>query len=98
MCIRDRITTHYSNYKLFAGHTEGLENASMLFDNSKMEPLYILDLGKPGSSYAFEIAQNIGLQKEVLALAREKTGTNQNSIDSLLAVSYTHLDVYKRQM
>lgn len=82
--VRGVITTHYSNLKLFAGNTPGLENASMLFDNDKMKPLYVLEIGKPGSSYAFEIAQNIGLQKEVLALAREKTGTNQNRIDSLL--------------
>lgn len=82
--VRGVITTHYSNLKLFAGNTEGLENASMLFDNDKMKPLYVLEIGKPGSSYAFEIAQNIGLQKEVLELARAKTGTNQNRIDSLL--------------
>ena len=82
--VRGVITTHYSNLKLFAGNTPGLENASMLFDNDKMRPLYVLEIGKPGSSYAFEIAQNIGLQKEVLLLAREKTGTNQNRIDSLL--------------
>ncbi|CAM4223482.1 DNA mismatch repair protein MutS2 [Pedobacter westerhofensis] len=82
--VRGVITTHYSNLKLFAGNTPGLENASMLFDNDRMKPLYVLEIGKPGSSYAFEIAQNIGLQKEVLQLAREKTGTNQNRIDSLL--------------
>ncbi|WP_316753400.1 endonuclease MutS2 [Pedobacter gandavensis] len=82
--VRGVITTHYSNLKLFAGNTPGLENASMLFDNDRMKPMYILELGKPGSSYAFEIAQNIGLQKEVLELARAKTGTNQNRIDSLL--------------
>ncbi|WP_316809885.1 endonuclease MutS2 [Pedobacter heparinus] len=82
--VRGVITTHYSNLKLFAGNTPGLENASMLFDNDRMKPLYILEMGKPGSSYAFEIAQNIGLQKEVLELARAKTGTNQNRVDSLL--------------
>lgn len=82
--VRGVITTHYSNLKLFAGNTPGLENASMLFDNDRMKPMYVLEIGKPGSSYAFEIAQNIGLQPEVLALAREKTGTNQNRIDSLL--------------
>lgn len=82
--VRGVITTHYSNLKLFAGNTPGLENASMLFDNDRMKPLYVLEIGKPGSSYAFEIAQNIGLQKEVLELARAKTGTNQNRIDSLL--------------
>jgi DNA mismatch repair protein MutS2 len=82
--VRGVITTHYSNLKLFASNTPGLENASMLFDNDKMKPLYVLEIGKPGSSYAFEIAQNIGLQKEILELARIKTGTNQNRIDSLL--------------
>ncbi|WP_316839943.1 endonuclease MutS2 [Pedobacter gandavensis] len=82
--VRGVITTHYSNLKLFAGNTPGLENASMLFDNDRMKPMYVLEVGKPGSSYAFEIAQNIGLQKEVLELARAKTGTNQNRIDSLL--------------
>lgn len=92
--VRGVITTHYSNLKLFAGDTAGLENASMLFDNSQMKPLYILDLGKPGSSYAFEIAQNIGLQQEVLNLAREKTGASQNSIDSLLV----DLEKEKRQI
>ena len=92
--VRGVITTHYSNLKLFAGNTNGLENASMLFDNSKMKPLYILDLGKPGSSYAFEIAQNIGLQPEVLNLARIKTGDNQNSVDSLLV----NLEREKRQI
>ncbi|WP_199119016.1 endonuclease MutS2 [Pedobacter sp. ASV28] len=92
--VRGVITTHYSNLKLFAGDTEGLENASMLFDNRKMKPLYILDIGKPGSSYAFEIAQNIGLQPEVLQLAQQKIGTNQNSIDSLLV----DLEREKRQV
>ncbi|PST83299.1 endonuclease MutS2 [Pedobacter yulinensis] len=81
---RGVITTHYSNLKLFAGNTEGLENASMLFDNRNMRPLYVLEMGKPGSSYAFEIAQNIGLPREVIELAREKTGSNQNRLDSLL--------------
>jgi DNA mismatch repair protein MutS2 len=92
--VRGVITTHYSNLKLFAGNTPGIENASMLFDNKLMKPLYVLEMGKPGSSYAFEIAQNIGLQQEVLALAREKTGTNQNRIDSLLV----DLEREKRQI
>lgn len=82
--VKGVITTHYSNLKLFAGETEGLENASMLFDNKHMCPLYVLDIGKPGSSYAFEIAQNIGLQADVIKLAKEKVGVSQNSIDSLL--------------
>lgn len=82
--IRGVITTHYSNLKLFANKTEGMENASMLFDNRQMQPLYILQVGKPGSSYAFEIAQKIGLPKEVLHLAKQKIGEQQQKVDTLL--------------
>lgn len=82
--VRGVVTTHYSNLKLFASHTEGLENASMLFDNEQMRPLYILQIGKPGSSYAFEIAQKIGLSKEILELAKTKIGVQQKKVDSLL--------------
>jgi DNA mismatch repair protein MutS2 len=70
--VRGVVTTHYSNLKTFANSTTGLENASMLFDNDKMLPLYILSMGKPGSSYAFEIAQKIGLGTEVIESAKRK--------------------------
>src|SRR5690606_26118003 len=81
--IRGVITTHYSNLKLFANATEGIENASMLFDNSAMRPLYILEVGKPGSSYAFEIAQKIGLPAEVIQSAKQKVGIQQKKVDHL---------------
>jgi DNA mismatch repair protein MutS2 len=82
--IRGVITTHYSNLKVFASNTPGIENASMLFDNVEMRPLYMLEVGKPGSSYAFEIAQKIGLSKQVLDLAKNKIGENQKKVDTLL--------------
>lgn len=78
------ITTHYSNLKIFANHTEGLENASMIFDNVNLKPLYILEMGKPGSSYAFEIAQKIGLSKTLIDLAKSKINIEQQKVDSLL--------------
>jgi DNA mismatch repair protein MutS2 len=82
--VRGMVTTHYSNLKIFASNTEGLENASMLFNNVEMRPLYILEVGKPGSSYAFEIAQKIGLPPQVLNLAKNKIGTSQKKVDTLL--------------
>lgn len=82
--VKGVITTHYSNLKIFADSTEGLINASMLFDSKRLQPLYILQVGKPGSSYAFEIAQNIGLNKEVLELAKKKIGEEQRRMESLL--------------
>ncbi len=81
---RGIITTHYSNLKVFANATEGIENASMMFDNMEMRPLYILEMGKPGSSYAFEIAQKIGLPQHVINLAKSKIGVHQKRVDSLL--------------
>ena len=82
--VRGVVTTHYSNLKTFANSTPGLENASMLFNNEKMQPLYILSLGKPGSSYAFEIAQKIGLSADVLESAKRKVGNYQKKVDTLL--------------
>lgn len=82
--VRGMVTTHYSNLKIFASHTEGLENASMLFNNVQMQPLYILEVGKPGSSYAFEIAQKIGLPQNVLNLAKNKISAGQKKVDTLL--------------
>jgi len=82
--VRGMVTTHYSNLKIFAGNTEGIENASMLFNNVEMKPLYMLEVGKPGSSYAFEIAQKIGLPRQVLDLAKTKISAGQKNVDTLL--------------
>lgn len=78
------VTTHYSSLKHFASETEGIENASMLFDNVAMRPLYLLQVGKPGSSYAFEIAEKTGLPKRVIELAKNKLGVQQKKIEYLL--------------
>lgn len=82
--VRGVVTTHYSNLKVFASNTEGIENASMLFDSKAMHPLYILQTGKPGSSYAFEIAHKIGLGKTILHAAKQKIGVQQKRVDTLL--------------
>jgi DNA mismatch repair protein MutS2 len=82
--VKGMVTTHYSNLKIFAGNTEGIENASMLFNNVEMKPLYMLEVGKPGSSYAFEIAQKIGLPRDVLSLAKTKISAGQKNVDTLL--------------
>ncbi|GAB3935251.1 endonuclease MutS2 [Mucilaginibacter myungsuensis] len=82
--VKGMVTTHYSNLKIFASNTDGLENASMLFDNQQMKPMYMLEVGKPGSSYAFEIAQKIGLPQNVLNLAKNKISIGQKKVDTLL--------------
>ena len=78
------ITTHYTNLKHFATSSEGIVNGAMLFDNQKMQPLYQLQVGKPGSSFAFEIARKIGLPEEVLDKASDKIGQDHIDFDKHL--------------
>lgn len=66
------ITTHYSNLKHVASSTKGLLNGAMLFDMENMRPLYKLRMGSAGNSFAFEIAQSIGLPKQIIDKARTK--------------------------
>jgi len=78
------MTTHYTNLKHFATSAEGIVNGAMLFDNRKMQPLYKLVVGKPGSSFAFEIARAIGLPENVLLKASEKVGQDHIDFDKHL--------------
>ena len=68
------VTTHYANLKLLADNHEGIINGAMLFDTKFMQPMYIMVTGKPGSSFAFEIARKIGFPKRILDDAAHITG------------------------
>jgi len=68
------VTTHYSNLKLLEGRVPGILNGAMLFDTKRLQPLYILSSGKPGSSFTFEIARRIGFPEEVIQAAIGKAG------------------------
>jgi len=78
------ITTHYTNLKHYAASAPGIENGAMLYDSQRMEPLFILETGKPGSSFAFEIARKIGLPEEILESATEKVGKKHIDFDKTL--------------
>jgi DNA mismatch repair protein MutS2 len=86
------VNTHYTNLKVMADKTSGLINGAMRFDGEHLEPLYQLEIGRPGSSFAFEIAQKIGLPKGVIDRAKEKLGTQQVNFEKLLK----ELDIEKR--
>lgn len=78
------ITTHYTNLKLQAERTPGLLNGAMLFDSNLMQPLFILQTGRPGSSFAFEIARKIGFPENVLNAAKNKSGSKHVRFDEQL--------------
>ncbi len=75
------LTTHYTNLKHFASLTDGVVNGAMAFDNHLMQPLFQLTIGKPGSSFAFEIARRIGLPEEILGEASGKAGVKNINYD-----------------
>jgi DNA mismatch repair protein MutS2 len=77
-------TTHFGNLKAMAARTEGIENAAMLFDEEAMKPLFILKMGKWGSSFTFEIARKIGFSESILEKAIAKIGTAQIDYEFLL--------------
>lgn len=78
------VNTHYSNLKLLPTRLAGLKNGSMGFNTESLEPRYVLEQGKPGSSFAFEIAGKIGLPGDVIAAAREKLAAGQQDVEQLL--------------
>ncbi len=78
------ITTHYTNLKHFASSVPGIVNGAMLYDSNRMEPLFQLQIGKPGSSFAFEIARKIGLPEDILQDATDKIGKDHIDFDKHL--------------
>jgi DNA mismatch repair protein MutS2 len=78
------ITTHYMNLKVLADRTKGIINGSMAFDARKLEPLFRLEVGKPGSSYTFVVAERSGLPHSVINRARKKVKKNNLLLEELL--------------
>ena len=78
------VTTHYQNLKHFAEETEGVVNGAMLYDRQRMQPLFQLSMGYPGSSFAIEIARKTGLPRQVIDKASEIVGSDYINMDKYL--------------
>ena len=78
------ITTHYQNLKHFAEGHPGVVNGAMLYDRHEMRPLFQLAIGRPGSSFAIEIARKTGLPRAVIDEASEIVGTDYIQSDKYL--------------
>lgn len=78
------ITTHYQNLKHFADSHEGVANGAMLYDRQKMQALFQLQIGNPGSSFAVEIARKIGLPEDVIKDASDMVGSDYINSDKYL--------------
>lgn len=78
------ITTHYQNLKHFADDHEGVVNGAMLYDRHEMRALFQLAIGRPGSSFAIEIARKTGIPEEVIRDASEIVGSDYIQSDKYL--------------
>ena len=89
------ITTHYGNIKKYAELNLGVANAAMEFDTEGLKPTFRLLEGIPGRSYAFEIAERVGVHRTIIRKARKKVGTEEVQVEKLLAElerKNTHLE------
>ena len=91
------VTTHYLNLKVMANHNKGIVNGAMQFDEVKLEPLYQLVIGKPGSSYTFAIAERIGLPKNLINRARKLVDSHHFELDKLLNSTEQDLQLIQKE-
>ena len=78
------ITTHYANLKHYASSARGIINGAMLFDTAQIRPLFRLEIGKPGSSFAIDIARKIGVPEKILKNASDRVGEEHIRFDKHL--------------
>ena len=79
------ITTHYANIKITTSELKEAINACMLFDTEKLNPLYRLSVGQPGSSFTFEVATLNGIEQSLVNEAKSKVSESKLNIDELTA-------------
>jgi DNA mismatch repair protein MutS2 len=78
------ITTHYQNLKNYAQGCPSVVNGAMLYDRTQMQPLFMLQIGNPGSSFAVEIARKIGIPEDVISYASDLVGKDYIMSDKYL--------------
>lgn len=83
------VTTHYACIKNLATRTSEMQNASMRYNLDTLSPLYVLDVGTPGSSYAFEIAHKMGLSDDIIRHAEDLAGKEYISLEEQLRIAVT---------
>lgn len=90
------VTTHYSQLKTLAMEYPELENGSLEFDKKTLAPTYRLRIGIPGSSYAVEIAERLGMPKDICQKAFSLLSSGEKSLDKLIGSLEEELKTIKQ--
>jgi DNA mismatch repair protein MutS2 len=91
-------TTHHGALKVFAYETAGVENGAMEFDQSTLTPTYRFKAGIPGSSYALEMADRLGFDRNLLARSRDMLGDRESKLEGLLGDLEASSQKYRAQL
>lgn len=90
------ITTHYTSIKILTSTLSEAVNACMLFDTKKLQPLYQLSVGQPGSSFTFEVAEKNGISNYIIDEAKKRVSENKLRIDELTVELQVEKSKYKK--
>lgn len=92
-------TTHYTNIKVLVEQMEAAQNASMLFDEKSLEPLFLLEIGQAGSSFTFEVAQKNKIPFRLINRAKKKIERNKVRLDkTILKLQQEKFDIQKTKI
>ena len=78
------VTTHHGELKAFAHNMDQVINAAMQFDRHMLTPRFVLEVGIPGSSYAFDISRRLGVNDKILKRAQELLGSSHHELEEMI--------------